>query len=91
MVGSQSNTLAPTTFVKVTAVSTFVFSFNTVAVVPVVSEELNLENWPITRLRLPLAVILFNQAEPKVIICRGPLIHHSAKWSKYWKVVLELT
>ena len=78
MVGSQTNTLAPTTFVKVTTVSIFVFSFNTVA--PVVSEELNLENWPITRLRLPLAVILFNQAEPKVIICRGPLIHHSAKF-----------
>ena len=46
MVGSQTNTLAPPTFVKVTAVSNFVFSFNTVT--PVVSEELNLENWPIT-------------------------------------------
>jgi hypothetical protein len=45
MVGSQTNTLAPPTFVKVTAVSNFVFSFNTVA--PVVSEEsVSLENWP---------------------------------------------
>jgi hypothetical protein len=47
MVGSQTNTLAPPTFVKVTAVSNFVFSFNTVA--PVVSEEsVSLENWPFT-------------------------------------------